>query len=145
MVDTVKTKLREPKEKGLTGIREVARGFVGRQRLSYDRTSNGKTRLRFDLACGITNPEFNKYSTWRHCVAYGPVADLLRTIKVGDLVRVCGWVSTEAVLNDYMQPLIENGKMVFHESLVLFDGDILEHDMTKTIRQLPLEVEQALS
>lgn len=113
-------------KQGLTGIKEDARGFVGRQPV-YDKTaSSGKSRIRFDIGCGKPDPDNCKYSTWRHCVAYGDKADSLRGLIVGDLVHVWGWVTTEAIRDDYMRPIIKDGKVEKAEYLILYKAEIIE-------------------
>lgn len=130
--------------KGLTGIREEARGFVGRRGLKYDETSKGRPRIRFDIACGKSDEENGQYTTWRHCVGYDRVAELLKDIKQGYLVKCQGWVKTEAVLDEYYKPVIdEKGIAVKREYLILFAATISTPENTDSERQLSLAVGQA--
>ena len=63
------------KERGLTGIRETARGFVGSKPAPvFDNTRNGRNRVRFIIACGKTNEDLGKFATWRFCVGYDDIA-----------------------------------------------------------------------
>lgn len=114
--------------KGLTGIEETARGFVGKT-VRYDKTLQGRPRLRFDIACGEADEPNGKYATWRHCFFYGDHATNLKDIKTGDLVKVSGWVVTEAILNDYSQIIMDKeGFPVKMEKLICFKGEKLEHE-----------------
>lgn len=123
--------------KGLTEIWEQARGFVGRAP-RHDTTIRGKKRVRFELGCGVDEPDRLKYCTWRYCIAYGDIADELSNIMVGSYILVRGWLSTEAVLDDAGKPRIENEKVIRREHLVCTYAKVMDR---KAIQEkLPLEV-----
>jgi len=103
---------------GLSGIREQAQGFVGSW-VKKDETQGHVKRIRFDLGCGKPDENRGKLVTWRHCIAYGKVADKLNEIKQGDLVNVTGWVTTERT-SHVDEPLTKK------EYLVLFDGALVD-------------------
>lgn len=123
---------------GLTGIKEKATGFVGRQPLA-DKTISGKSRMRFELACGENKEEFNKFTTWRHCIVYGDKIEPIKNIKKGDLVTVHGWVTTEAVLDEEGKQLLREGRIVTREYLILYSGEIQDYKQSPE-KQLPLVV-----
>ncbi len=112
----------------LTGIDETGTGFVGKRNLRRGKAKNGMLRINFDLGCGVTNPTANKYASWRHCVAYGRLAEMLKNIKPGLLVKFTGWVSTEAELDEYYNPKIgKNNEPVLRETTVLRTAEILHY------------------
>lgn len=126
---------------GLTGIKEQARGFVGRRGLKHDKTRAGRERVRFDIGCGITDIPHNKYPTWRHCVAYGKLAGKLLGLKPGLLVGVEGFVVTEGLLDEYYQPVINSQKEpVVREQLIC--QSVVLIDYAKKESQLSLGVEK---
>lgn len=116
-------------EPGLTEIKETARGFVGnRPPPKFDRTMRGnRPRVVFCIACGKPDEAKNKLVTWRYCVGYDKVAAAMAGLKVGDWVRVMGWLSTEAVTDNYYRPIVENGVTKKREVLVLFQAEILKY------------------
>lgn len=118
------------KEKGLTGIREDARGFVGsRPAPEYDRTKNGRPRIKFCIACGKTNEDDGKYPTWRYCIGYDKVAEILKDIKVGNLVKVSGWVSTESQVDEYYKPVLDEfDRPKKREVLILYKAEVAQYD-----------------
>lgn len=129
-------------QQGLTGIKEEARGFVGRRGLKYDETKKGRSRMKFDIASGISDYTNNKYPTWRHCVAYDALADKLKDIKPGDLVKVAGYIVTEAILDEYYKPKKDStGEIITVEYLICKSGMTAEHQ--KLQKRLSLEVGQA--
>jgi len=127
--------------KGLTGIEETARGFVGKT-VSYSKTLQGYPKLRFDIACGDEDAETakqGKYPTWRHCFMSRDLAFSLKDLKTGDLVKVSGWVQTEAIFNDYGQVIIDkDGFPVKMEKLICFKGEKLAHEKKPQEKQLDL-------
>lgn len=126
---------------GLTGIREKAIGFVGRAPLR-DTTRKGRQRIRFDIYCGESKPELNKYSTLRHCVAYGDAAGKLINLKKGERVHVNGWIQTENPEFSFDLPLIESPEL--RETLICFSAEILPSRLDDNKEsQLPLGVGQA--
>ena len=128
-------------DNGLTGIKEQARGFVGRRGLKRDKTKGGRARVRFDLGCGITDIPANKYPTWRHCVAYGKLTDKLSGLRPGLLIGVDGFVVTEGMLDEYYQP-VKDGQSspVTREQLICQSVTLI--DYTKKESQLSLGVER---
>ena len=116
-------------EKGLTGIREDARGFVGSHpQPKMDYTKQGRARLRFSIACGRSNKQNGKYPTWRFCIAYGEVAESLKELKTGDLIKVSGWVSTEWQIDEYYKPVVDDrGVIQIREFLILYKAEITEY------------------
>ena len=129
-------------EKVLTGIKEEATGFVGSRGLKRGETKKGKIRIRFDLGCGVNEETNNKYPTWRHCIAYGNLAEKLKAIRPGSLLTVIGWVSTEARLDEYYKPLKDaNGKIITNEYLICRNVMVTEHEKIQST--LPLAVGQA--
>jgi len=118
------------KEKGLTGIREDARGFVGsRPPPEYDRTKKGRPRIKFCIACGKTDEESGKYPTWRFCIGYERIAEILKGVKVGNLVRVSGWVATEALLDEYYKPVLDEfDRPQKREVLIVYKAEIMQYD-----------------
>jgi len=118
------------KEKGLTGIREDARGFVGsRPAPKVDSTLNGRSRIAFCIACGKNNEKAGKFPTWRYCVGYDQVAKDLSKLKVGDLVKVNGWMITEWQTDEYYKPVLDDkGKIRTREILVLYKAEIYQRE-----------------
>lgn len=126
----------------LTGIKEEATGFVGSRGLKVDETKNGKARVRFDVGCGVKDESQNKYATWRHCIAYGTLAEKLKGIKSGSWIKVIGWVATEGKLDEYFKPIrTKDGRVETVETLICHNVFISDH--TKLQSTLPLEVGQA--
>lgn len=115
--------------KGLTGIREEARGFVGSKPPPiYDSTKNDRPRIRFNIACGQNKEEAGKYTTWRYCIGYDAVAQILKNLQIGDLVKVSGWITTECLKDDYYKPITDSdGRTKTREFLVLFRAEITEY------------------
>lgn len=127
-------------DKVLTGIIENGTGFVGKRNLKFGHTQGGKSRITFDLACGKGEVSENKYPTWRHCIAYGRLADSLQHVRPGQLVKFTGWVSTEAKQDEYYKPVLDQaGGPVLYESLILKTADLLKH--TKLQPELLPDVE----
>lgn len=116
-------------EKGLTGIREDARGFVGnRPAPKYDTTRVGRSRIKFCIACGQSNESVGKYPTWRFCVAYAGIADYLKDLRVGNLVKVSGWVSTEILKDELNQPVLnEKDRTKTKEHLIVYKAEIVDY------------------
>ena len=114
------------KEKGLTGIREDARGFVGNRPLPVlDRTMNGRSRIAFIMACGKNDERSGKFPIWRYCVGYDKISDNLANLKVGDLVKVSGWLTKEYQLDEYYKPVLDiNGNKQYREVMVLYKAEI---------------------
>lgn len=117
----------EKENKGITGISETARGFLGRNPQVDKTKKDGKTRIRFQIACGHNQPERYKYAIWRYCIAYGDVADGLTDIRKGSLVKVRGWLTCEVVRDDNGFPVIHDGVPEKREYLILYEGVELEH------------------
>lgn len=120
---------KEDKEKGLTGIREDARGFVGSRPLPLkDKTTKGRARIKFIIACGKNDENTGKLPTWRFCVGYDKVTDDLDKVKVGDLVKVSGWLTTEFLLDEYYKPVYDNwDHHRTRECLVLYKAEIVDY------------------
>lgn len=117
-------------DKGLTGIQETARGFVGSKPAPiFDETRKGRKRVRFIIACGKTNEECGKFPTWRFCVGYDDIATKhLKGLKVGELVKVWGWLSTEWLTDEYFKPVRDdNENVIKRDFLILFKAEILPH------------------
>jgi hypothetical protein len=123
--------------KGLTGIEETARGFVGKT-VSYGKTLSGKPKIRFDIACGDSDEQNGKFSTWRHVYIYGDVAFSLKDLKHGDLVKVTGWVQTEGLFNEFHQAIIDQstGLQVKTEKLICFKGEKVSYEKKPQEKQL---------
>lgn len=123
-------------DKELTGIKEEARGFVGRSPL-FDMTKNGRPRIRLDVYCGENKPENGKYSILRHCVGYDDLAEKLRDVKGGMYFSGYGWLSKETLKDEYGRTVMagENPQMV--ERLILWRGEYREHEKL-AVEQLPL-------
>lgn len=132
--------------KGLTGIKEQAVGLIGRKP-KFDKTLDGKPRVYFELGIGIEDSENLKYCTWRHCIAYGDNSLKLENADIGTRVAVWGWVTTEAVRDEYGKPVIENEKVVKREYLIAFKYDkaVQILDYQKLQEELPLGVGQAFA
>lgn len=122
--------------KGLTGIREVSRGFVGnRPNPVYDTTIRGRPRIRFDIACGKPEENVGKFATWRHCVGYDVIAQKLKSLKVGDLVSCQGWVSTEWMKDEYQKPILDDeGRYRTKEYLILFQAEVILREKTPVLQ-----------
>lgn len=121
-------------DEGLTGIREDARGFVGGKPI-LDNTRNNRDRIRFDIGCGKNETEKGRFTTWRHCVAYDKVADDLKLLAVGNLVKVSGWVRTECLRDDYYKPVLDaDGRTKQKEYLILYKAEITVHERTPEIQ-----------
>lgn len=125
--------------KGLTDGYLDARGFVG-QKPKFDLTQKGKTRVRFDISWGHGDESQGHYNTWCHCIAYGDIAERIRGVHVGSRVSIFGWISTEAVYDEYHKPVIENGKVKTEWHCLLTQVAVIED---RKNRQLPLVVGQA--
>lgn len=124
-------------EKGLTGIREFARGFVGSKPAPvFDQTKAGRKRVKFIIACGMTNENMGKFPTWRFCVGYDDIATkYLAGLKVGDLVHVHGWLSTEWLTDEYYKPVRdERENIVKREYLIVFKAEIKQHEKSKPLQ-----------
>lgn len=130
--------------KGLTGINEIARGFVG-GKVKFGTTINGRPKIYFDIACGITDESTGHYPTWRHCVLYDNNALELKGLKPGNLVRVSGWVTTEYMLDEHYKPIVDvnTGLPIKMERLICYKGEILNYVKKIKENQLPLAVGQA--
>ena len=49
-------------------------------------------------------------------------------LKVGNLVRVMGWLSTEQVTDEYFKPVRDElGRVTKRDFLILFKAEIVEH------------------
>jgi hypothetical protein len=131
-------------QKGLTGINETARGFVG-AKIKLGKTLAGRPRAIFDIACGVTDESLGKYPTWRHCVVYDDYALALSKLKPGNLVHVSGWVTTENMIDEYYKPIIDvnTGLVIKIEKLICYKAEIKEYLKTINNKQLPLAVGQA--
>lgn len=128
--------------KGLTEINEQVRGFVGRRNLKYGQTDNGKSKITFDLGAGITDESQNKYATWRHCIAYGDVAELIKDIRPGNYLSVTGYIVSNARLDEYYKPVKDfRGYPVMDELLIC--QKILVQPHQNIQEKLPLVVGQA--
>lgn len=126
----------DQKEKGLTGISETARGFIGRSIL-FDKTQRGRDRVRFDIYCGETKPELNKYPVIRFCVGYdAEIIKLMRDARRGSLVKVWGWLSAEGKKDDNGETEMANGRVQLRETLILYKVEVLSVDSIS--RQLAL-------
>lgn len=114
---------------GLTGIDEVCRGFVGsRPKPAFDFTLDRKPRVKFNIACGITDESLGKFPVWRYCVAVGKPAELLRGIAIGRLVKVTGWLACEAQRDEYYKIVKdEQGNPQTLTYLVVVKAEILEY------------------
>jgi len=123
-------------DKGLTGIREEARGFVGRKPL-FDFTKKGRARIRFDIYCGENNIEAGEYSTLRHCVAYGEQAENLKLLDKGSLVKCVGWITSEHLRDENNNIVIYNGTSKIIERLILYKGEVQSYEKSDGT-QLPL-------
>jgi hypothetical protein len=129
--------------KGLTGIHEFARGFVG-AKIKYGQTLNGRPRVFFDIACGLTEEAHGKYPTWRHCVVYDVSALALKNLKPGDLVHCNGWVSTEYMLDEYYRPIVDANTdlPIKIEHLICYKAEIKDYVKKFNISQLSLGVDK---
>lgn len=122
---------KEPKEKGITGIQEIVRGFVrSSPEPHFDTTKNkGRPRVRFAVTIGKHNEDAGLYATTRYCVGYDQVAKTLSGLKPNDLVKLYGWVKTEAVLDDYYRPLRDgHGYVITREYLILYKAEIRQFE-----------------
>ena len=122
-------------KQGLTGLQENGRGYLGYNPIK-DTTKRGRQRIRFQAACGERKPEFNKYPTWRYCVGYDEVVEVLERAVKGSYVKFSGWLATEAVLDDKNQPVMVDGQVQLRETLVLYNAELLAVDSVD--RQLAL-------
>lgn len=117
------------KERGLTGIEERARGFVGGvQSIKFYYVGTGRACLRFDISCNKPDAEKLKFTIWRHCVVYGEMAEDFKNIRPGDLVAVRGWLELEARRDDYGRPIVEDGQIVKRETLICWEIGKREHE-----------------
>lgn len=123
--------------KKLTGIKEQADGYVGRPPL-FSRTKTGDVKVWFDIYCGMNNSDNNKYPILRHCVAYRDKAESLRGMAKGDYVNCRGWLSREALRDEYGNVITENGVVKTIEHLVLWEAKVTPAEAEKT-GQLPLD------
>ena len=131
------------KKEGLTGAKEIVKGFVGKV-IKYDKTLGGKPRLTFDLSFGQRDESAGKYETWRHVFLYGEHAVNMKDVKTGDYVTVSGWVSTELFMNEYYEPVKDkDGFPVKIEKLICWNAEKLEYKKKPVAEQLPLAVGQA--
>lgn len=117
-------------EKGLTGIREDIRGFVGSKPApKRDQTIKGRPRIKFCLASGKTDENAGKFPVWRFCIGYDKVYDDLKGLHVGSLVKASGWLVREWVVDEYYKPVINSntGNYETREYLMLYKAEICDH------------------
>jgi hypothetical protein len=107
-------------EKGLTGCTESVRLLVGHNP-DWGITKNQKVKVEFDGAFGEENIERLKFPTWRHCVAYGLIAENMRGAMKGSLIKVFGWLETEGVKDMAGQPIVEDGGYKKREVIVCLE------------------------
>lgn len=125
------------KQPGLSEIHENARGFVGKAGIILDKTKSGRDRVRFDLCCGDTKPELNKYPIWRYCVGYGvELVGAIQGARRGSWLRVSGWLSGEGEWTNDDTPVENDGRLRIRETLVLYKAELLAVDQVE--RQLAL-------
>lgn len=123
-------------QKSLTWIQETACGFVGNRPLpEYGKTTAGKSRVVFIIACNKQDEARNKLTIWRLCVAYGDLAEQIKDVKVGDLVKAQGSLYKEYKLDDYYKPLLdEHNNKIPIETLVLYKAEIRNYEKRQVLQ-----------
>ena len=114
------TKMTDSKRKPLTGIREVAQGYIGAY-IQRGTAGNGSKYIKFDLCCNTADESRRQLVTWRHCIAYRDKAEKLADLKPGDLARVMGWIVTENTAQAD-EPVQKRDKMI------LYHGEIQDKE-----------------
>lgn len=115
--------------KGLTGIDENIRGFVGGKEIVRDKTLGGRSRIFFDLCAGVEKLQDGKFPTWRHIIVYGQAADDLKDIIKGCYVEVVGFVQTVAMRD-------KAGLIISADGILLKE----EHVISEKARHIPKEI-----
>jgi len=122
--------------KGLTGITEKIRGYVGGKTIVRRRAvSSGRSTIFFDLYCGIEKN--GAFPTIRHCIVYGQAADNLKDITKGFYVEVAGFIQTVGLRNKAGVLIMSDGVVLREERLISEDAHIIPKDIHRTGRQLP--------
>lgn len=122
---------------GLTGCDENIRCFIGRKP-TIRQTREGRLSAFFDVSWGINQPEKSKYATWRHCIAYGPTAEIVRELKPGIYVNVSGWLTTNELKDhDGNKKTDEKGNILTDQYLVVRYISVIEREQN-TEKQLCL-------
>ena len=127
--------------KGLTGIEENIRGFVGAKAIIRDKTLGGRSRIFFDLCSGIENLRAGVYPTWRHVICYGQAADNLAKITKGCYVEVIGFVQTSVMKDGAGNIIVENGIPLKEERLISEKARHIPKDVYRQGRQIPFDGE----
>ena len=125
-------------ERGLTGIEENGRGFVGRYNIKFSKTANSRDRMRFDLAFGDTDLPSLTVPTWRKCIAYDDIAVNLRDLKPGDHIRFQGYVKTEVQRDGKQKPVFDQKKPVTIEYLIITRAEILVYEHVQPRLAVPV-------
>lgn len=124
------------KEKGLTGIIENVRGFVGNRPMPlFDITTKGKSRIKFIMACTQEDERHNRLTLWRYCVGYDKTAEKIKDIKPGDRVRAMGSLIREYALDEYYKPQLDsNGNRIIREVLLLYKAELADYEKKPEIQ-----------
>lgn len=104
------------------------RGFVGTRGLKFDKTKDGRPRMRFDLCAGDTDKAKNKYPVWRHIVLYGELAQRFSKVRPGKLISVEGWLIPHVKMDSARRPIFVDGQPLLEYSIIARSADFLERD-----------------
>lgn len=130
----------------LTGGTENLRGFVGRRNLKYSLTfKKERPKLTFDLCILKEDVSRNIAPIWRHCVCYDGIAESLKDIRPGALLKVSGWLTASYMLNNEHKRVMFNDAPVTIETLIVTYSEIerVSEDRQMAFRPVPLEPQYA--
>jgi hypothetical protein len=84
---------------GLTRGIENIKAFLGACP-NMGKTAEGRETAVFDVSWGIHAPDAGKFGTWRHCIAYGDKAVIMRNCRPGQYLALTGWITTNPVYDE---------------------------------------------
>jgi single-stranded DNA-binding protein len=123
---------------GLTGCKESVRGFLGRKPV-IKTTNTRQLAAYFDVSWGIQDPDNGKHATWRHCIAYGKNAELVKDCRPGAYLNITGWITTNPVYGESgSREHDAQGKPVTKEYLIVDSIFVKHRDNIPDGKQLSL-------
>ncbi len=127
--------------RGLSWIEETAQGFLGKP-VKFSETSEGFTKATFDLGCGADKADMLQFTIWRQCIAYRDLAEKLKVVRMGCLIKVEGFLTRIAKRDNKRQVMRENGSIVTVDRLICNRSleIIPKEKYRKENPQLPLQV-----
>ncbi len=123
---------------GLTSCRENIKGFLGIISKFRKTNNTGKLCALFDISFGIGDLAQRKFTTWRHCIAYGENAEIIQTCKTGEYLELSGWITTNPILDVDGKITYVDGKPVTKEYLIVENVFKLKRNMSESYKQLSL-------